>query len=348
MRRFWQRWVLVAAMALQLLLLSGCDLTSLWQPAADENELRVYFLDVGQADAAVLTCQGHAMMIDGGNAADSDLVYAWLEQHDLDRLDAVVCTHAHEDHVGGLPGALEYAQAEMAYAPVLEADGKRFAYFLNALQEQSCPLEVPQPGDTFWLGEAEVEFLGPVASYTDPNNTSLVLRVTYGSTSFLFTGDMEQQAEEDLLASEQDLQATVLKVGHHGSATATSTSFLQAVAPDYGVISVGTDNAYGHPAQQVLERLASSGVTVYRTDQNGTVCMVSDGKQITVQTERGKPTPAAPAGEEQSQVYIGNRSSHKFHRTDCPNLPKEENQVSFSSRQAALDAGYSPCGNCNP
>lgn len=183
---------------LAILLLTGCTPTA---PAPTETAgtLTVYYLDVGQADAAVLLCDGQVMMIDGGNAADSDFIYAWLERQGIDTIDIMVCSHSHEDHVGGLSGALNYASVGEAYAPVEQAETKVFENFVYYLGQQDVTITVPEPGDTLDFGGAAVEFLGPVETYDDPNNTSLVMRVTYGQTSFLFTGDMETKSEESML-----------------------------------------------------------------------------------------------------------------------------------------------------
>ena len=338
---------------LMLVLLCGCAQEKAVQQTG--GELTVYFLDVGQADAAVLLCDGAVMMIDGGNSADSDFIYAWLKQHDIDHIDTMVCTHAHEDHVGGLSGALNYASVDAAYAPVQEAQTRVFESFVYYLDQQEVSITVPEAGDTFDLGSAQVEILGPVEEYSDTNDTSLVLRVTYGQTSFLFTGDMETTAEEDLLDAYWDLSANVLKVAHHGSDTSSGMEFLQAVDPDYAVISVGADNDYGHPSPEVLERLDGLGLPVYRTDELGTICCVSDGETVNFAFEKNAPSrpdaapePAPVPEQEESETYIGNINTKKFHRVDCSRLPDAENQVMLDSYQAAIDAGYEPCGICKP
>ena len=262
-------------------------------PAAEEPvELRVDFIDVGQADSALIRCGGQAMLIDGGNAADSSLLVSYLKSQGVEHLDYMVCTHAHEDHVGGLSGPLNTSTVGRVFCPVTEYDSKAFSSFVKYTGAQGLELTVPAPGDTFALGGALVTVLGPVADYDNTNDTSIVLRVDFGETSFLFTGDMERTAEADLLESGCDLSATVLKVGHHGSETSTSYPFLREVMPQYGVISVGEGNPYGHPTEATLSRLYDAGVTVYRTDLQGTVTAVSDGKTVTFTTEKNvAPTP---------------------------------------------------------
>ena len=238
---------------------------------------------------------------------------------------------------------------------------------------------------TMWpLGGATVTMLGPVAQYSDTNDTSLVLRIDYGSTSFLLTGDMEKTAETDLVNSGANLRADVLQVEVPavgtmwplGGATVTmlgpvaqyddtndtsivlridygSTSylFLNAVLPEMGVISCGVNNKYGHPHEETLSILRDAGVDVYRTDLQGTITIGSDGQNYTVGTEHFaadsalNPTdPAASSTAQQS--YIGNVNSKKFHLPSCPNLPAEKNQVLFSSYEEAVEAGYTPCASC--
>ena len=255
-------------------------------PVPDESSFAVHFLDVGQADSALVMCDGDYMLIDGGNAGDSDLVFSYLKSHDVDHLDYMIATHAHEDHIGGLSGAAYASTIDTALSPVTKGDTKVFKNLVKSLAQQDVTLTVPDPGDTFTLGSARVEVLGPLEDYDDTNDTSIVLRVQYGSTVFLFTGDMETTAEDDLMEAGIDLSATVLKVGHHGSDSSTSYHFLREVMPDYAVISVGAGNKYGHPNEEVLSRLEDADVTVYRTDLQGTVIAESDGTTVSFYTEK--------------------------------------------------------------
>lgn len=336
--------------ALLLILgLSGCETAPAAQasPPPEGSTLAVHFIDVGQADAALLLCGGQAMLIDGGNVADSSLVVSYLEQQGVAALDYVVCTHAHEDHVGGLSGPLNTCTAAHVLSPVTEYDSKAFRDFAKYTAAQGLELEIPAPGDTFPLGEAEVTVLGPVRDYGETNNTSLVLRVEFGETSFLFTGDMEREAEADLLEAGAELESTVLKVGHHGSDTSTSYPFLRAVAPRYAVISVGEGNSYGHPTEAALSRLRDADTTVYRTDLQGTVVAVSDGTSVSFTTGRDA-APAPGRTDEGEMRYIGNANSHVFHLDTCSGLPTEKNRVEFASRTEAAAAGYTPCGRCKP
>ena len=271
--------VLIALYGLYLLLSGGSKAEPL---QTGGEELRVLFIDVGQADSALLTCGGESLLIDGGNVDDSSTVYTVLKKNGVTHLDYVVCTHAHEDHAGGLSGALEACTAGTAYCPVTDYDSKAFRNFSDRVAEQNCDLTVPKAGETFALGGAEVEFLACDPEAEDTNNTSIVLRVSYGATSFLFMADAETPVEQALLDAGTDLSATVLKVGHHGSSTSTSYRFLNEVMPRYAVISVGKDNSYGHPHEKILSRLEDADARILRTDELGDILFVSDGKTVSL------------------------------------------------------------------
>lgn len=320
------------------------------------STFQIQFIDVGQADAALISCDDHYMLIDGGNRADSSRIYSVLQKTGIDHLDIVVGSHAHEDHIGGLPGAYQTASVDLTLSPVTEYDSKVFNTFKAKAEEQGSGLTVPSVGSTYELGSAVVKILG-LNGGEDPNNTSIILKVTYGDTSFLFTGDAEYDGEHAVLDSGADLSATVLKVGHHGSDTSTCYPFLRAVSPQYAVISVGAGNSYGHPDDGTLSKLRDAGVEVFRTDLQGDIFCTSDGKTVHFETqkqaneEQVNPTVADGSGQESVDyggTYIGNLNSLKFHCTSCSSLPKESNRIYFDSRSAAVDAGYAPCKRCNP
>ncbi len=259
------------------LLANTCKKESL--PA--DGSFSVMFLDVGQADSALVQCDGHYMLIDGGNKADSDKIYSVLKKHGVEKLDIVVGTHAHEDHIGGLPGAFSYTTADLTLCPVTDYESEAFDDFAKYAKEKGGGITVPEVGDTYSLGSAKVHVLA-VNSLEYTNDTSIVLRIDYGKTSFLFMGDAEIPAEEVMLYNDMDVEANVIKIGHHGSDTSSGAWLLRRADPQYAVISVGKDNAYGHPSESVLWSLAQEPfpVKVFRTDLDGDIFCISNGTNV--------------------------------------------------------------------
>ena len=322
------------------------------------------------------------MIIDGGKAKASSYIYSWLKKNQISHLDVMVATHTDADHIGGLSGALNYAKVGTAYCPVTSGTTKTFQSFVKYLKKQGKSITVPKAGDEFSLGGAQVRILGPTDPQAEGNNSSIVLKVTFGDTSFLFTGDAEREEEQELLESGYDLESTVLKVGHHGSDTSTSYLFLRTVNPQYAVISVGADNTYGHPTEAVLSRLRDADVKTYRTDLQGTITAVSDGKKVTFQTERnaeintldqtgpgqkneisqkdetGQKNEVVPSAGKAAvsdssaeKTYVLNTNTHKFHDPDCSSVSqmKEKNKrIVTESRDQIIAEGYDPCGRCHP
>ena len=315
-----------------------------------EEEFKVIYLDVGQADAALITCGEKSMLIDGGNAADSNVIYTVLNKYNIDTLEYVVATHAHEDHIGGLSGAFRACNVKNVLCPVTDYNSKTFDNFKNSVSDQELTITIPTAGTSFSLGSAKVDVFGPCKTYEDTNDTSIVLKITYGETSFLFTGDAGYEAEHDMINAGYDLSATVLKVGHHGSSTSSSYVFLREVMPKYAIISVGEDNNYGHPHEDALSRFRDANAKIYRTDMQGDIICISDGKTVTISTNRNTDVdtnPTTPADGE--YVYVGNIKNHKLHKITCSSLPAEHNRAYFYNRDEAFAAGYtSTCGSCKP
>ncbi len=343
---------LLSLLLLMSLLLTGCSAQTTAPTAATapaEGDLLVHFIDVGQADCALIECGGAYMLIDGGNREDGQLVVSYLEQQGVEELEAVICTHAHEDHAGGLPSVLAVYPTAAVYAPTRTYSSQTYDDFLYYVDQQGLEVTLPEPGYTFAVGGALVTLLGPVKSYAETNDTSIVARVEFGDRSFLFTGDMETAAENDMLdywEGREDLfQADVLKVGHHGSNTSTGYRFLNTVDPVYGIISCGKDNSYGHPHEEPLSRLNQARVLCFRTDEQGTILAHTDGEQMLFTWSNQASAPAA-AEPGEKVVFIGNKNSLKFHSTDCASLPAEKNRVFFDTYEEAEAAGYSPCGSC--
>lgn len=265
---------------------------------AEGSSFQIHFIDVGQADAALVMCDGEAMLIDGGNAEDSNLIYSYLKKQNITHLEYIVATHGHEDHCGSLSGALNAVTVGTALCSVTEYNSKAFRNFVSNLEKQGKSIIVPEPRYTFDIGSATATVLGPVSPSDDPNNTSLVIKIQYGNTSFLFTGDAEYDEESEILDEGFDIGCTVLKVGHHGSSSSTSYRWLRAAAPEYAVISVGSGNSYGHPTEATLSRLRDADVITYRTDMQGDIICSSDGNTVTFDVKRNADADTlADAGE---------------------------------------------------
>ena len=339
---------------------------------SEGSTFEIHFLDVGQADATLVLCDDEAMLIDGGNAEDSDLIYSYLKTHDIEHLEYMICTHPHEDHVGGLSGALNYATVGTVFCSMCSYDSKTFDSFERYVEKQGKEIEIPSAGETFTLGSSTVSILGPVGYYSDPNNMSIVLRIQYGNTSFLFAGDAEIDSEQDILNSGENLKSTLLKVGHHGSDTSTSYRWLREIAPEYAIISVGKNNSYGHPTEQTLSRLSDADVTLFRTDLQGHIICTSDGNTVsftvqrnanadtfyieppaTVPTDRQtEATTSSNSGSDANKTsYVLNTNTKKFHYPSCSSVKQmaDKNRKDVTAtREEVIAMGYDSCGRCNP
>lgn len=254
-------------------------------PVTSEERLEVTFIDVGQADSILLENEGHYMLVDAGNNEDGPKLVNYLKNQNIHQFDYVIGTHPHEDHIGGLDNIIEGFDINTFYMPDVITTTKTFEDVLDALGEKNMTLSIPKTNATFKLGDATVKVLYVgTEDESDLNDTSIVLKVTYQNVSFLLTGDASTKVEEKL--NPADLESTVLKVGHHGSSTATNEKFLNTVNPKYAIISVGENNQYEHPHTTVLNTLAAHNITTYRTDQDGTIKVITDGTNIEINTSK--------------------------------------------------------------
>ena len=242
--------------------------------------LYVHYIDVGQGDSELVCCNGEYMLIDAGEPDASDAVLEYLDRHGIDKLDYLVCTHSHSDHCGGLDAVVESLEVETVFTSPYAGDSPSYEIFTDAVYDAGLELTVPVLGESYRLGEASFSFIGPLEDYDNLNDDSLVMRLEYGDTSFLFTGDMTSKAEKDLINDGADLRCDVLKVGHHGSSGSSCYQFLYEAQPGIGVISCEKGNSYGHPHEETLSRLNDADVTVYRTDLEGSIVIFSDGMKV--------------------------------------------------------------------
>lgn len=359
-----------------------------------QEPLEVHYIDVGQGSATLLKSGRHAMLIDTGDSDQGTKIQLYLTKQGVENLDYLVLTHPDADHIGGAPVIITKFGIGQLFLSNYEKDNKTTQKVRDAMQYKGLTASDCQVGDTYTLGNASFTILAPVKEYADSNNASIVIMVQNGNNRFLFTGDCEAEAEADLIASGADLSADVYLAGHHGSDTASSQAFMDAVSPTYAVISCGEGNSYGHPHAEVLNRFRSMGIQVFRTDEQGSVVAESDGTGITwncapsetwqagertknaqtgAEIQPANETDAAaaqdmptagqsdavtlPAQEQRPVVvdetpagnYIGNRNNGKLHKSSCSYLPDPQNQVPFTTREEAVEAGYDdPCKRCNP
>lgn len=248
----------------------------------NRHVMRVHFIDVGQGDSILVQADGINMLIDAGPEASSDSLISYLKKQKIRKLHYIVATHPHEDHIGGMAAVVRKFDVGRFYAPRTISETRYFEDMAVSLMQKGQRIIPAREGIRFFLGEsAECLMLSPCSeSYDNTNNYSSVIRITYGSSSFLFTGDAEEQVEDEIIESGADIDCDVLKAGHHGSSTSSSRQFLEAVTPDTAVISVGKDNDFGHPSKAVLNSLECMDIQIYRTDIDGTVILESDGKSI--------------------------------------------------------------------
>ena len=365
------------------LLLGGCtDSSPSPSPGKDfsitmpsGSRLAVHFIDVGQGDSILAESDGHYMLIDAGENDQAGTVVSYLKAEGVTKLDYVIGTHPHSDHIGGLDKVIDTFPVDKVLLPPVEHTTRTFEDVLDSIASRGLKITKPAPGDSYDLGNASFTILSPVKDYgNDLNNWSVGIRLTYGDNSFVMCGDAENQAEEDIVNSGAVLKADVLKAGHHGSSTSTSDAFLKKVSPSWVVIQCGKGNSYGHPHKETMEKLKKAGCQVLRTDEEGTITAFSDGKTITWSTgtaavpgtsagSGGNQTAAIPdsdngaAAENEAgnpstrSSYVINTNTGKFHRPDCASATqmKPENRKDVTaSRDELVQEGYEPCKQCRP
>ena len=250
------------------------------------QDVVVKFFDVGQADSILVQSAGVNMLIDAGTNNMGNTVVQNLKDLGITKIDYLVGTHPHEDHIGGMDDVINNFEIGTIYMPKVQTNTKTFEDVLDAISNKGLTITTPEVGYVFEVGNTKCEVMCAGTGTTEENSnlnlSSIVIRMVYGEESFLFMGDAEEKNE----SSRQWSQTTVLKVGHHGSDTSSSESFLNQVKPEISVISVGINNTYGHPKKTTLDKLNALGTSIYRTDQNGTITITCDGTNCVVTTEK--------------------------------------------------------------
>ncbi|AGB19619.1 ComEC/Rec2 family competence protein [Thermoanaerobacterium thermosaccharolyticum] len=256
--------------------------------------LKVHFLDVGQGDSIFIQSpSGKTMLIDAGVPQMGNKVVNYLKNLGVKKIDILVGTHPHEDHIGGMDYVIDNFDIGQFYMPKVTTNTKTFEYVLNAARNKGLKIDVAKAGVSLDLGpEASAMMIAPNGTkYDDLNEYSAVIKLNYGDTSFLFTGDAGAESEKEMINQGYDLKSDVLKIGHHGSSTSTTAAFLDAVDPEYAVISCGKGNDYGHPHSVTLKKLKARNIPVYRTDECGTIVATSDGHSISFNVKPGDYVP---------------------------------------------------------
>ena len=327
-----------------------------------EGTLEVHYIDVGQGDATLIKCGSHAMLIDGGNNNKGTTVQLYLKKQGVESLDYVIGTHPDADHIGGLDVIVYKYNCDTVIMPDYEKDTKTYQELVDVIHDKNMKITYPVVGEQYALGEAKFTIIASNSnSYGgNANDYSVAILLEYGKNRFLFTGDAEETSEAEMLTNGIDISADVYKVAHHGSRSASTQEFLNAVHPKYAVISCGEGNSYGHPHAEVLNRLRSMGVEVFRTDEQGSIIASSDGENInwncsaTDSWQSGEQTESDRENADnvtEQTTYVLNTNTKKFHRETCGSVSqiKEENfQKVQMSREELEQSGYSPCKNCNP
>lgn len=287
-----------------------------------KNSLAVHYIDVGQGDSILISQDDHYMLIDAGENDQGTVVLKYLKDHGISSLDYIVGTHPHSDHIGGLDDVIANMDVENVILPKVIHDTKTYKDVLTAVSDKNLKITPPVPGDVFNLGSASIIILAPNKSkYDEINDYSVVLKVTYGNNSFLFTGDAEKTSESEMLKLHGfDLKSDVLKVGHHGSTTSSTKDFLYAVNPKYAVIQVGEYNDYSHPNQEILDRL--NGKAIYRNDLLGTILAISDGNKIDFYTEKGDSNKESSTTGSVNTVSGSDKSSNTESKVDNSEVDK--------------------------
>ena len=310
----------------------------------NNEEVIVHFIDVGQGDSMLIQFpDGQVSLIDGGTRKAEEKVVKYLNRLGIEKIDYLIATHPHEDHIGGLPGVIRNFEIGKIYMPNRSATTNIFEELLTEIKEKDLKITIADGADTIIdKNNIKFEILGPNRDdYSNTNDYSIVIKLDYKDNSFLFTGDMEKPAEDDLLDIGYDLKSDVLKVGHHGGRTSSSQEFLESVAPDYSIISLEKDNSYGHPHSETLNRLKKIGTNILRTDELGDIVFASDGENLTINEMDLTDNTA-----KEEKVYIGNKNTKIFHGEDCGALPKEDNRIFFNSHDEAIKSGYKPHKIC--
>ncbi|MDF2540510.1 MAG: hypothetical protein K0S47_228 [Herbinix sp.] len=336
----------------------------------EKTEVIVTFLDVGQGDSILIESNGHSMLIDAGEVDMGATVVRYLKKLKIKKLDYLIGTHPHSDHIGGLDDVIQSFSIGKVILPDVDHSTDTYDEVLDAIADKNLKITKPIIGNKYTLGSAEFTIIAPNGTdYSDLNDYSVGILLKNGKNSFLFAGDAEEKSEAEMLKNGIKLTADVLKLGHHGSSYSSSNDFLDAVDPTYAVISAGKENQYGHPHTETLEKMVKRKIKIYRTDKQGTIIFTSDGKKITTNQKSYQITKAdtaiptkAPTSSDSANSSGKTDSTHqtdsssakamvhitesgdKYHREGCRYL-KTDIEITL---EKAIARGLEPCKVCKP
>lgn len=350
--------------------------------------MEVHYIDVGEADSALVICGDEAMLIDSGNPDQGSEIRLYLKQHGVEKLKYLLLTHSDRDHIGGAASIVSNMDIDNLFMCRYEKDNDVYLNLINEIEYKSMKWSTPEVGSEYDLGDAIITIVAPNREYDNPNDSSIAFVIRHGEDSFIFTGDAEVAAEEDIVNNGLDISADVYYVGHHGSSTSSTQPFLDKVSPKYAVISCAKENDYGHPHVETMNSLMAMGVQLFRTDAQGTIIVYSNGNDITfnveptddwsignaeyaesastqvkkawaeatqaVKQESGEEAPEVtdvPEEQKEEITYVLNMNSMKFHKPGCDSVKemKEKNRKDVTlSRDEVVELGYKPCKRCNP
>ncbi len=318
------------------------------------DDIYIHFIDVGQADCIFIDAGEYDILIDAGNRSDGQLVVDYLQSLQTDDIELIIATHPHEDHIGGMVDVLNAYNVDLIFKPGISSiETKTSENFEMKITENNIETIIPSFEQQFVFGDVIITILSDKNNiYEETNDFSIVCRIDYGQTSFIFTGDAESPVEHDIIDSQIDLKADVLKIGHHGGATSTTAQFLYKVSPDYAIISVGQDNKYGHPDELIINRLQTQGVNILRTDLQGSIIAKSDGLTVSFVNEKNVFPTTTPINNQPildvtiieldkkgERVVIINNENETVDLTDWYLLSTKGEQIFIFPAGFKLDAG---------
>ena len=336
-------------------------------PSSDppaKNQLKAHFIDVGQGDAILVQFpNGKVMLVDGGPRTAGEKIVSYLKKAGITSIDIVVATHPHEDHISGLLSVLNAFPVGKVYDSGYPHTTKTYEDFLILIDQKDIDFEIAHAFNAINIDPSvNITILHPGTTMASINNNSVVLKLQHNKVGLLLTGDAEAEAEKHFMerTDSATLKSTVLKVGHHGSRTSTTDTFLSKVDPSKAIIMLGAGNTYGHPHPETITKLTNAGIEIYRTDLHGDIVVTSDGQGVkfttskafsgsVIQNPQPNPLPTPEPAVTQG-VYVGSVKSDKYHHPGCRHAENisPENEIWFNSKSEAQAAGYVPCGVCKP